>query len=223
MKVGMKASQVILAVLFITVISLSSGFARVSLLSSTLPAVDAMIIGPINFLEVYFQSGANLERRSPKVSEEFTVTARIRNEGYDIIYYLPTLCDTSLAAIFDPSYVNVESGRPRCLAYSMPTPLGHGQEALVSAPESGTAYVAIRAGSTTVTLVFTYNMNANMDPSGRKEARTTIPFTIQDGFQGLPILGIPVESIILGFSLALGSLFYRRKVRGNIGRTPPST
>jgi hypothetical protein len=219
MRVAMRTSTVILAMLFITMVSPSVGVARVSLFSGISVTADAMVIGPVNFFEIYFQSGGNLERRFPKVAEEFTITTRIRNEGYDTIYYLPTLCDTSLAAVFDPSYVSVESGRPRCLAYSMPAPLGHGEEAVVRAPESGTAYVAIRAGSTTATLVFTYNPNPNMDPSTSKEARTTIPLTIQDGFQGVPILGISLESIILGFALALAILFLYRKIRGKAGGT----
>jgi hypothetical protein len=145
------------------------------------PAANGLLIGPIHLVEIFFVAGQNMERRSPRVGEEFVVKARMRNIGPAVIYYLPTLCDSSLSAVFDPSYVRVESGRPRCLAASMPRPLKPGEETTVWAPELGTAYVAIRAGSTTATTILTYNSDANMSPSTRAEARFTVPLTIEGG------------------------------------------
>lgn len=180
---------------------------------TTMSAANGLVIGPIDFVEIYFLAGQNLERRSPRVGEEFIVKARIRNIGSAVIYYFPTLCDSSLSAIFDPSYVRVESGGPRCLAASMPTPLKPNEETTVWAPESGTGYVAIRVGSTTATAIFTYNSDANMGPSTQAEARSTVPLTIEAGPAGLPISGFPVESLILGFALALGIFLYRKRIR----------
>ena len=169
----------------------------------------------LRFVEIYVLSGGNLERRSPKVGEEFHIEARVRNGGQTTIYYLPTLCDTSLSAIFDPSHVKVETGRPRCLAVSMPTALRPREESTVSAPESGTAYIAIRGGSTTATVVFTYNSDEHMDSSTQRETQSAISFTIQDGF---PIPGSPMESLILGFALSIGLLIYNRKLRNKASR-----
>jgi len=202
---------VVLTSLFATMILLGGGLAAVGEDHTVLPAARALTVGPIRFVEIYFLAGDQMERRSPKVGEEFTVKANIRNEDWTVIYYLPTLCDTSLSAVFDPDYVRVESGRPRCLAASMPTPLKPGEEATVWAPESGTAYVAIRAGSTTTTVVFSYNTDSRMDQSTQSEARSTVPLTIQDGPGNLPIPGFPTESLILGFALAIGLLVYVKR------------
>ena len=202
---------VVLTGLFATMILLGGGLAAVGGDHTALPPATALSVGPIRFVEIYFLTGDQMERRSPRVGEEFTVKANIRNEGSTVIYYLPTLCDTSLSAIFDPHYVRVESGRPRCLAASMPTPLKPGEETTVWAPESGTAYVAIRAGSTTTTVVFSYNTDSRMDQSTQSEARSTVPLTIQDGLGNFPIQGFPTESLILGFALAIGLLVYVKR------------
>lgn len=208
-----KAKHVILAIVFIAMISLSIGFVDRSRGLIVLPRVNGLVIGPIQFVEIYFLAGQNSERRPPRVGEEFIVKAKIRNIGPVAIQYFPTLCDSSLSAAFDPSYVRVESGRPRCLAASRLTPLNPGEETTVWAPESGTAYVAIRSGSTTVTAIFTYNTDASMDPSTQAEARSTLPLTIDVGPTSFPIPGLPIESIVLGFVLALGMLLYRRRIK----------
>jgi hypothetical protein len=208
----MKARRIGLVALF-TTMTMLGGLAGLRAGLSLLANVNAIIVGPVQFVETYFLAGGNLERRSPRVGEEFRVAARIRNVGPVVIYYLPTLCDTSLSAIFDPSYVKVETGRPRCLAASIPTPLKPEEDTTVSAPESGTAYKAIRADSTTVTVLFAYNKDANMNPSTQEQARNTIPFTIQNESREFPIPGFPIESLILGFALALGILVYRKRIR----------
>lgn len=178
-----------------------------------MPTADGAVIGPIHFVEVYFLAGHDPERRSPRVGEEFTVKAKIRNVGSAVIYYFPTLCDSSLSAVFDPSYVRVDSGRPRCLAASMLTPLKPGEETAVWAPESGTVYVAMRAGSTTATVIFTYKSDPNMDPSTQAEARSTVSLTVEGGPASLPIPGFPIEASILGFMLALGIFLYCKRIR----------
>jgi len=93
------------------------------------------------------------------------------------------------------------------------TALNLGDETIVWAPESGTAYVAIRSGSTTVTAIFSYNTDASLDPSAQAEARSTVPLTVEVGPTGLPIRGLPIESVILGFVLALGILLCRRRIK----------
>jgi len=196
-------------------ISLSVGFVDTSSGLVVLPSVNGLVIGPIQFVEIYFLAGQNSERRSPRVGEEFIVKAEIQNIGPATIYYFPTLCDSSLSAAFDPSYVRVESGRPKCLAASMLNPLRPGEEATVWAPESGTAYVAIGSGSTTVTAIFTYNTDTSMDPSTQAEARSTVPLTIEAGPTSLPIPGLPIESLVLGLVLSLGILPYRRRMKTN--------
>ena len=203
--------RLILPALLIVIVSLSVGLADTNKGLSFAPAANGLVIGPIDFVEIFFLAGQNLERRSPRVGEEFSVRARIRNMGPAVIYYLPSLCDSSLSADFDPSYVRVESGRPRCLAASMPTPLKPYEETTVWAPESGMAYVAIRAGSTTATAIFTYNSDANMSETTRAEARSTVPLTIEGGSWGSPIPGFPSESLVLGLVLALVILLYQRK------------
>jgi hypothetical protein len=209
LRIERKAGQVVLVILLIT--SLSVGLADTNRGLTIVPAAKGLVIGPVDFVEVFFGAGQSLERRSPRVGEEFVVKARIRNIGPAVIYYLPTLCDSSLSAVFDPSYVRVESGRPRCLAASMPTPLRPGEETTVWAPESGTAYVAIRAGSTTATAVFNCNSDANMEQSTQAEARSTVPLTIEGGPAILPIPGFPIECVILGFALALGFSCVKRR------------
>ncbi len=52
--------------------------------------------GSVRFVEVHVLTGEQVEARPPKVGEEFRVSAKMRNEGSITIYYLPTLCDTSL-------------------------------------------------------------------------------------------------------------------------------
>jgi len=204
---------VILTSLLATMILLGGRLAAVSEDYAVLPAARALTVGPIRFVEIYFLAGDQMERRSPRVGEEFIVKANIRNEGPIVIYYLPTLCDTSLSAVFDLHCVRVESGRPRCLAASMPTPLKPGEEATVWAPESGTVYVAIRAGSTTTTVLFSYNTDSSMDRSTQSEARSTAPLAIQDRLGDFPIEGFPTESLILGLALAIGLFVYLKKVR----------
>jgi hypothetical protein len=73
--------------------------------------------------------------------------------------------------------------------------------------------MAIRAGSITTTAVFMYNSDDNMDPSTMAEARSTVPLTIEGGPGGSPVPGFPLESLILGFILALGIYLYRKKIR----------
>jgi len=177
-----------------------------------------LVTGPVQFVEIYFLAGQDLERRWPEVGEEFIVEAQIRNTGSAAIYYLPTLCDSSLSAIFDPFYVRVESGRPRCLAASMPRPLNPGEEALVWAPESGTAYVAIRSGSTTATAVFTYNADAHMEESTQAEARSTDPLIIEvkPGTLPIPELALPIIVLIVAFVLALGVTLYRKRIKSRV-------
>jgi len=203
--------DLILPALLIVMMSLSVGFADTNKGLTFPPAASGLVIGPIDFVEIFFLVGQNLERRSPRVGEEFSARARIRNVGPAVIYYLPTLCDSSLSADFDPSYVRVESGRPRCLAASMPTPLKPDEETTVWAPESGMAYVAIRAGSTTATVIFTYNSDADMSETTRAVARSIVPLTIEGGSWGSPIPGFPSESLVLGLVLALVILLYQRK------------
>jgi len=194
-------------------VSLSVGLTDTNRDLAIVPAANGLVIGPIHFAEIFFVAGQNMERRSPRVGEEFVIKATIRNIGPAVIYYLPSLCDSSLSAVFDPSYVRVESGRPRCLAASMPTPLKPNEETTVWAPESGTAYVAIRAGSTTATTIFRYNSDADMRESTRAEARSTVPLTIEEGPWDSPIPGFPLEPLILGFLLALGIFLYEMKIR----------
>jgi hypothetical protein len=171
--------------------------------------VDATSVsGPVQFLEIYFMSGKDLERRAPNVGEEFRVGARIRNTGSVAFYYLPTLCDSSLSAAFDPLFVKVETGRPRCLALSMPAPLNPGDTVTVTGPESGTAYVAIRPGSTDATVAFRYRMDPN---SEEQEARSKVTLMIKDGFFGLEIPGFSAESVLVGLAVAFAFLVYRRK------------
>jgi len=213
-----EARQFILPALLIAVVSLSLGLADTDRGLTLAPAANGLVIGPIHFVEIFFVAGQNLERRSPRVGEEFLVKARIRNIGPAVVYYLPTLCDSSLSANFDPSYVRVESGRPRCLAASMPTPLKPDEETTVWAPESGMAYVAIRAGSTTATAILAYNSDANMDQSTSAEARSTVPLTIEGGSWGSPIPAFPPESLVLGLVLALVILLYQRKPKQNRNR-----
>jgi hypothetical protein len=202
---------VILSTLFIA--SLNVGLPDTNRGLTTVPAANSLVIGPIHFVEVYFLAGQNSERRWPRVGEELIVKAEIRNIGPVSIYYFPTLCDSSLSAVFDPLYVRVESGRPRCLAASMLAALNPGEETTVWAPESGTAYVAIRSGSTTVTATFSYNANASLDPSTRAEARSTVPLTVEAGPTSFPIPGLPIESVILGFVLGVGILLYLRRIK----------
>ena len=204
---------VILATLFIT--SLNVGLTDTNTGLTIAPATGNLVVGPTYFVEIFFVAGRSLERRWPRVGEELIVKAEIRNIGPVAIYYFPTLCDSSLSAVFDPSYVIVESGRPRCLAASMLTALNPGEETTVWAPEYGTAYVAIRSGSTTVTAIFSYNTDASLDPSTQDEARSTVPLTVEVGPTSLPIPGLPIESVILGFVLALGILMYRRRIKTN--------
>jgi len=206
-KVDHFSAVIMLAIMFLSEPSLPG----LTVLVNPIPTVNGIIVGPIRFVETYLLVGENQERRMPRVGEEFRVTVRVRNEGSATIYYLPTLCDSSLSATFDPYYVRVETGRPRCLAASMPTPLETGEEAVVSAPESGTAYVAIRQGSTTVTVVFAYSTDASMTRSAQQEARNRIPFTVQDASQEFPIPGFPVESMILGFALAFAIMISMKK------------
>jgi hypothetical protein len=200
--------RLVMVLLFAIIVLSESGLIGFAQHSSLVHPANGIIVGPIHFMEIYFTAGAQLEKRMPRVGEEFRITARVRNEGPTTIYYLPTFCDTSLSAIFDPFYVRVESGRPRCLAASMPTPLKLSEEANVSAPESGTAYVATRAGSTTVTVVYAYNEDPMMNPATQQEARNTIPLTVQAS-QGFSIPGFPIESLLLGFALALAIMAYR--------------
>ena len=202
---------VILATLFTA--SLNVGLTNANGGLAIVPAANSLVTGPIHFVEIFFVAGPNSERRWPRVGEELIVKAEIRNIGPVAIYYFPTLCDSSLSAVFDPSYVRVESGRPRCLAASMLTALNPGEETTVWAPESGTAYVAIRPGSTTVTAIFSYNTDESLDPSTQAEARSTVPLTVEVGPTSLPIPGLPIESVILGFVLALGILLYRRRIK----------
>jgi hypothetical protein len=202
--------------MFIVMISFSIAFVdngrRVTAL---VYSANGLVIGPIQFVEIYFLSGQNQQRRSPRVGEELVVKAKLRNIGSVAVYYLPTLCDSSLSAAFDQSYVRAESGRPRCLAASMPTPLNPTEETMMWAPESGMAYVAIRAGSTTVTAIFTCNTDVNMDPSTQAEARSTVPLTIEEEPTSLPIPGLPIGSSILGFALALAILLYKKRIKTN--------
>jgi len=167
------------------------------------------VAGPVQFREIYYLSGDGSERRSPKVGEEFRVAASIRNIGSTAFYYLPTLCDSSLSATFDPIFVRVETDRPRCLALSRPTPLNPGEEVTVSGPESGTAYVAIRAGSTEATITFSYQLDPNAEQLG---ASTKVPLTVQDGFLGIAIPGFPPESLLIGFTLAFVFIAQRRRM-----------
>jgi hypothetical protein len=211
-----KAKHIIVAILFIAMISFSIGFVDKSRGLAILPSsANGLVIGPIQFADIYFLSGQNQERRSPRVGEELIVEAKVRNIGSVAVYYFPTLCDSSLLAAFDQSYVRVESGRPRSLAASMLTRLNQGEETMVWAPESGMAYVAIRSGSTTATAMFTYNTDVNMDPSTQAEARSTVPLTIEDGPTSMPIPGLPIESLILGFALALAIFLYRKRIKTN--------
>jgi hypothetical protein len=202
---------VILATLFIA--SLNGTRADTNRGLTIVPATNSLVIGPIHFVEIFFVAGQNSERRWPRVGEELIVKAEIRNIGPVAIYYFPTLCDSSLSAVFDPSYVRVESGRLRCLAASILTALNPGEGTTVSAPESGTAYVAIRSGSTTITAIFSYNTDASLDPCTQAEARSTIPLTVEVGPTSLPVPGLPIESVVLGFVLALGILLYRRRIK----------
>jgi len=167
----------------------------------------------VRFVEVYILVGEDLARRPPRVGEEFRVEARMRNEGPSIIYYLPTLCDTSLSVDFDPAYVTVDTTRPRCLAPSRPTPLRPGEEAVVSAPESGTAYIAAKIGSTSATVTFSYDPDLDMSSPSQMESVIAFPFTIQDGFDAFSIPGFPLEAIVLGLTVALMALIHRRKRR----------
>jgi len=168
------------------------------------------VAGPVQFLEIYFLSGKDSERRMPSVGEEFRVAAHIRNIGSVEFYYLPTLCDSSLSATFDALFVRVETGRPRCLALSMPTPLNPGDSVTVTGPESGTAYIAIRPGSTEATVVFNYRMDFNAEG---QDARSTTPLTIKDGFFGVGIPGFPTESILAGIALAFAVIVCLRRSR----------
>lgn len=213
-----RTRHVILATVLIAIASLSVGLSETSRVPTALLQVNAFATGPIQFVEIYFLAGQDLERRSPKVEEEFIVKANIRNIGSAVIYYLPTLCDSSLSAIFDPVYVRVESGRPRCLAASMPRPLNPGEEAVVWAPESGTAYVAIRSGSTTATAIFTYNADAHMEQSTQAEARSTSPLIIEvkPGTLPIPELAIPIVVLILAFVLALGVFLYPKSIKSRV-------
>jgi len=213
LRIQREGKHVILPTLLVAMVSLSVGLTDTNRDLAIVPVANGLVIGPIHFVEIFFVAGQNMERRSPRVGEEFVIKATIRNIGPAVIYYLPTLCDSSLSAVFDPSYVRVESGRPRCLAASMPTPLKPNEETTVWAPESGTAYVAIRAGSTTATTIFRYNSDANMQESTRAEARSTVPLTIEEGPWDSPIPGFPLESLILGFLLALGIFLYEMKIR----------
>jgi hypothetical protein len=206
-----------LAGFFVVMISLSAGIADTKERAALLPSAQALVVGPVDFEEIYFLAGQNQERRWPRVGEEFIVKAKIRNLGSAATWYLPSLCDSSLSAVFDPSYVRVESGRPRCLAASMPTQLSPGEEATVWAPESGTVYEAVRAGSTTATAVFAYNTDSSMKSSTRAEARSTVPLTIEGGFGGLPIPGFPIESLIVGLALAVGILLLQRRIKKRSG------
>lgn len=219
-RIEREVKHVILPTLLVAMVFLSTGLTDTNTDLVIIPTANGLVIGPIHFVEIFFVAGQNLERRSPRVGEEFVVKATIRNIGPAAIYYLPTLCDSSLSAAFDPSYVRVESGRPRCLAASMPTPLESGEETTVWAPESGTAYVAIRAGTTTATTIFMYNSDANMGQSTRAEARSTLPLTIEGGPWGSTIPGFPLDSLILGFLLALGIFLYQKRIRGKVGIVP---
>jgi hypothetical protein len=211
-----KAKHLIVVTLFIVMISFSIAFVDNSRgLTALVSSANGLVIGPVQFVEIYFLSGQNQERRSPRVGEELIVKAKIRNIGSVAVYYLPTLCDSSLSAAFDQSYVRVESERPRCLAASMPTPLNPTEETTVWAPESGMAYVAIRAGSTTATTIFIYNTDVNMYPSTQAEARSAVPLTIEGEPTSLPIPSLPIESLILGFALALAILLYRKRIKTN--------
>lgn len=206
-----KGKHVILTILLVAMISLSTGSVVTSKSLVVVAPVKGLVVGPIQFVEVYFLAGQDSERRSPRVGEELTVKARIQNVGPVAIHYFPTLCDSSLSAGFDPSYVRVETGRPRCLAASILTALNPGEETTVWAPESGTAYVAIRSGPTTVTAIFTYNTDAGRDPSTEAEARSIVPITIEAGSTNFSIPGPPIESIAFGIALALWMLLYRRR------------
>ena len=217
LRIEREAKRVILPTLLVAMVSVSVGLTNTNRDSAIVPAANGLVIGPIHFVEIFFVAGQNMERRSPRVGEEFIIKTTIRNIGLAVIYYLPTLCDSSLSAVFDPSYVRVESGRPRCLAASMPAPLKPNEETTVWAPESGTAYVAIRAGSTTATTIFTYNTDVEMGESTRAEARSTVPLTIEGGLGGSPIPGFPLESLVLGFLLAFGIFLYRKKIRAKSG------
>ncbi len=165
----------------------------------------------VHFVDIDILAGENLERRPPRVGEEMRVEVRIRNDGPATIYYLPTLCDTSLAAVFDSDHVRIETGLPRCLAASMPTPLRSGEDAVVSAPESGTVYVAKRGGSTSAIVVFTYHMDQNMDPSTQRTKQATFNFAIEDGFDAFSISVVAIAALLLGAMVALELITYRRR------------
>ena len=217
LRIQREGKHVVLPTLMVAMVCLSVGLADTNSGLAIVPAANGLVIGPIHFVEIFFVAGQDMEHRSPRVGEEFVVKATIRNMGPAVIYYLPTLCDSSLSAVFESHYVRVESGRPRCLAASMPTPLKPGEETTVWAPESGTAYVAIRAGSTTATTIFTYNSDVDMGQSTRAEARSTVPLTIEEGPWDSPIPGFPLESLVLGFLLALGIFLYQKKIRAKSG------
>lgn len=172
--------------------------------------------GSVRFVEVHVLTGEQLEARPPKVGEEFRVSAKMRNEGSITIYYLPTLCDTSLSATFDASYVRVETNPPRCLAASIPTPLKPREETVVSAPESGTAYVAIRGGSTSATVMFTYHLNADMSPATRQQSTANVAFSVRGLTDGYTIPGFPLEAIVLGIALSFGILLYNGKMKPSL-------
>jgi len=92
----------------------------------------------------------------------------------------------------------------------MPTRLEPGQEATVWAPESGTAYIAVREGSTRVVVVFSYNLNSGMGPSTQRQAQSTVEMIIQDGM--IAIGGFPIESIAIGLTIAFTFLFLRKQL-----------
>jgi len=222
LRIETPVNRTVIPAILIALACLSLGFVGTNKGPMLLPTANGLVIGAIHFEEIYFLAGQNLERRSPRVGEEFIVKATIRNIGPAVIWYLPSLCDSSLSAVFDASYVRVESGRPRCLAASMPTPLNPNEETTVWGPESGTAYAAIRAGSTTATAIFTYNTDANMDPSTKAEARSTVPLTIESVPGELLIPGFPIESLVFGFAVALSIFMLRKRVKTSQDACPTS-
>jgi hypothetical protein len=184
-------------------------FANLAGSAAFVTVIASGVSGSVEFREIHYLSGDSSESRSPKVGEEFRIATRIRNIGSVVFYYLPTLCDSSVSATFDPSFVTVETDRPRCLALSRPTPLNPGEEVTVSGPESGTAYIATRAGSTETTITFRYQL----DPSNEQlEASTTAPLTIQNAVFGVAIPGFPAESLLAGFALAFVFIAQRRRI-----------
>jgi len=56
------------------------------------------VAGPVQFLEIYFLSGKDSERRMPSVGEEFRVAAHIRNVGSVV----STICQLSVIPRFQP-------------------------------------------------------------------------------------------------------------------------